>query len=45
MLLYSVPYRCIFTLVLQGTLESSLLPYGVRDIKAQLFAAILGVVS
>jgi hypothetical protein len=45
MLLYSVPYRCIFTSVLQGTLESSLLPYGVQDIKAELFATILGLVS
>jgi hypothetical protein len=45
MLLFSVPYRCISTSVLQGTIESSLLPHGVQDIKAQLFATILGVVS
>ena len=45
MLLFSVPYRCISTSVLQDTLESSLLPQGVQDIKAQLLATVLGVVS
>jgi len=31
--------------MLQGTVASSLLPHGVQDIKAQLSATLLGLIS
>lgn len=43
-LLFGVPCRCTFISVIQGTLYIQTVPHGVKDVKIQIFAAILDVV-